>query len=203
MSRRNARERNRVKQVNCGFTTLRDHIPHLKNKTSKVDTLRAAVEYIQALRQLLGEEEIVLDKNDSANQINVSVQRRKLTGAEITLRIFIASLRLCRRRRAPRRVDHVLSVSPAVSFGVRAVGRDQPNGLPASAHRDAVHGAATGRGRVVVIAGIHQPQVGGGEAASAGRLLVGGLGGGEQVPPPGERRVGLVAADHSSPHGVT
>jgi len=56
VSRRNARERNRVKQVNCGFNTLRNHIPHLKNKTSKVDTLRAAVDYIQALRRLVGED---------------------------------------------------------------------------------------------------------------------------------------------------
>ena len=55
VSRRNARERNRVKQVNNGFHTLRTHIPHLKNKTSKVDTLRAAVDYIQALRNLIGE----------------------------------------------------------------------------------------------------------------------------------------------------
>merc|ERR1711997_54096 len=55
VSRRNARERNRVKQVNNGFATLRTHIPHLKNKTSKVDTLRAAVDYIRALRNLMGE----------------------------------------------------------------------------------------------------------------------------------------------------
>ena len=54
VSRRNARERNRVKLVNNGFSTLRNHIPHLKNKTSKVDTLRAAVEYIQALQTLIG-----------------------------------------------------------------------------------------------------------------------------------------------------
>ena len=45
----------RVKQVNNGFATLRTHIPHLKNKTSKVDTLRAAVDYIRALRNLIGE----------------------------------------------------------------------------------------------------------------------------------------------------
>ena len=56
VSRRNARERNRVKQVNNGFCTLRNHIPHLKNKTSKVDTLRAAVDYIQTLRKLVGED---------------------------------------------------------------------------------------------------------------------------------------------------
>jgi hypothetical protein len=55
VSRRNARERNRVKQVNNGFSTLKTHIPHLKNKTSKVDTLRAAVDYIRALRNLMGE----------------------------------------------------------------------------------------------------------------------------------------------------
>ena len=55
VSRRNARERNRVKQVNNGFATLRTSIPHLKNKTSKVDTLRAAVDYIKALRNLMGE----------------------------------------------------------------------------------------------------------------------------------------------------
>ena len=38
VSRRNARERNRVKQVNSGFSILKDHVPHLKNKTSKVIT---------------------------------------------------------------------------------------------------------------------------------------------------------------------
>lgn len=56
VSRRNARERNRVKQVNDGFLTLRSHIPNVKGKTSKVDTLRAAVDYIQALRRLIGED---------------------------------------------------------------------------------------------------------------------------------------------------
>ena len=94
VSRRNARERNRVKQVNSGFSILKEHVPHLKNKTSKVntlykflkslginshitsttmyqiyaenlmvkyfiklqvDTLRAAVDYIKTLRELLGE----------------------------------------------------------------------------------------------------------------------------------------------------
>ena len=44
-----------VFQVNDGFTILRHHVPHLKNKTSKVDTLRAAVDYIRQLRCLLGQ----------------------------------------------------------------------------------------------------------------------------------------------------
>ena len=39
VSRRNARERNRVKQVNSGFNVLKDHVPHLKNKTSKVNVV--------------------------------------------------------------------------------------------------------------------------------------------------------------------
>lgn len=69
VQRRNARERNRVKQVNMGFNNLRQHIPtevisQLANggrgaskKLSKVDTLRLAVDYI---RRLQG----VLDDND-------------------------------------------------------------------------------------------------------------------------------------------
>ena len=57
VERRNLRERNRVKQVNCGFDYLRSHIPGAakQKKMSKVETLRHAVEYIQMLQRLLGE----------------------------------------------------------------------------------------------------------------------------------------------------
>ena len=57
VARRNARERNRVKQVNCGFEMLRAHIPSAakQKKMSKVDTLRHAVEYIQSLQCMLTE----------------------------------------------------------------------------------------------------------------------------------------------------
>jgi len=63
VARRNARERNRVKQVNNGFATLRQHIPsHIAagygdrgKKLSKVETLRMAVEYIKGLQRLLAE----------------------------------------------------------------------------------------------------------------------------------------------------
>lgn len=56
-ARRNERERNRVKLVNMGFSTLRQHVPNgAKNKKmSKVETLRSAVDYIRQLQQLLGE----------------------------------------------------------------------------------------------------------------------------------------------------
>ncbi|CAK9821511.1 Achaete-scute complex protein T5 [Anthophora retusa] len=63
VARRNARERNRVRQVNNGFATLRQHIPsHIAagygdrgKKLSKVETLRMAVEYIRGLQRLLAE----------------------------------------------------------------------------------------------------------------------------------------------------
>lgn len=62
VARRNARERNRVKQVNNGFAVLRQHIPttlaqdgdnNRNKKLSKVETLRMAVEYIRKLEDLL------------------------------------------------------------------------------------------------------------------------------------------------------
>ena len=55
VERRNLRERNRVKQVNCGFDYLRSHIPGAakQKKMSKVETLRHAVEYIENLQAML------------------------------------------------------------------------------------------------------------------------------------------------------
>ncbi|XP_059080310.1 helix-loop-helix protein 4-like [Tigriopus californicus] len=57
VARRNARERNRVKQVNCGFEVLRSHIPSAakQKKMSKVETLKHAVDYIQTLQTMLGD----------------------------------------------------------------------------------------------------------------------------------------------------
>lgn len=69
VQRRNARERNRVKQVNNGFSHLRQHIPQTvittltkggrgaAKKLSKVDTLRLAVEYIRSLKDMLEDNE--------------------------------------------------------------------------------------------------------------------------------------------------
>lgn len=67
IARRNARERNRVKQVNDGFVNLRNHLPepmvkarlgkvkkNANKKVSKVDTLKMAVEYISHLESILG-----------------------------------------------------------------------------------------------------------------------------------------------------
>ena len=54
--KRNLRERTRVRGVNDGFGNLRLHVPDLKNKSSKVETLRGAIEYIKQLKELLGED---------------------------------------------------------------------------------------------------------------------------------------------------
>ena len=68
VARRNARERNRVKQVNCGFEMLRAHIPTAakQKKMSKVDTLRHAVEYIQSLQLMLNEKHSGTNHSGSA-----------------------------------------------------------------------------------------------------------------------------------------
>ncbi|KAK9696029.1 Helix-loop-helix DNA-binding domain [Popillia japonica] len=76
VARRNARERNRVKQVNNGFATLRQHIPPsvaaafspnangggrgASKKLSKVETLRLAVEYIRSLQQMIDDHELLV-----------------------------------------------------------------------------------------------------------------------------------------------
>ncbi|KAL4613450.1 hypothetical protein GN956_G22406 [Arapaima gigas] len=67
VARRNERERNRVRQVNMGFQTLRQHVPSgaASRKMSKVETLRSAVEYIRALQRLL----------DAHDAVNVALQR--------------------------------------------------------------------------------------------------------------------------------
>ena len=59
--RRNERERKRVKQVNLGFDRLRQHVPQGRKikKLSKVDTLKAAVDYIQGLQPLFRDTDVV------------------------------------------------------------------------------------------------------------------------------------------------
>ena len=53
--KRNERERHRVRCVNEGYARLREHLPHeLEDKRlSKVETLRAAIDYIKHLQGLL------------------------------------------------------------------------------------------------------------------------------------------------------
>ncbi|KAB0800002.1 hypothetical protein PPYR_07882 [Photinus pyralis] len=89
VARRNARERNRVKQVNNGFAALRQHIPanvlsafgatentngrSNSKKLSKVETLRVAVEYIKSLQRMLEDHEAEMT---SKNIINAIVDNR-------------------------------------------------------------------------------------------------------------------------------
>nr|XP_026491454.1 achaete-scute complex protein T3-like [Vanessa tameamea] len=73
IARRNARERNRVKQVNDGFNALRKRLPAAivnalsggarrgsGKKLSKVDTLRMVVEYIRYLENMIEDSDATL-----------------------------------------------------------------------------------------------------------------------------------------------
>ncbi|KAK4887879.1 hypothetical protein RN001_004150 [Aquatica leii] len=92
VARRNARERNRVKQVNNGFAALRQHIPSTvlstyspqngapatgrgaNKKLSKVETLKMAVEYIRSLQQMLEDHEAEMSSK-SISDSNISENR--------------------------------------------------------------------------------------------------------------------------------
>ncbi|KAF2359902.1 Myc-type basic helix-loop-helix (bHLH) domain, partial [Trinorchestia longiramus] len=71
MGRRNARERNRVKQVNNSFVTLRQHIPGAAKakKISKVETLKQATDYIRNLQRLLEEHDAMLSMSDNSKYV--------------------------------------------------------------------------------------------------------------------------------------
>ena len=56
VAKRNLRERTRVKGVNDIFGKMKIYVPDTRNKPNKVETLRAAIEYIKKLKELLGEE---------------------------------------------------------------------------------------------------------------------------------------------------
>jgi achaete-scute complex protein len=62
--RRNARERNRVKQIDQGFDKLKSNIPcaAAQKKISRVRILQTAVDYIQHLHAVLNEHESVCSK---------------------------------------------------------------------------------------------------------------------------------------------
>ena len=64
VARRNERERNRVKLINMTFATLREHLPYTSEnskskKMSKVDTLKAAIDYIRYLQTLVDDHDAV------------------------------------------------------------------------------------------------------------------------------------------------
>ena len=69
--RRNARERDRIRNVNDAFDDLRNHVPNGEcvkgRKISKVETLKSAIEYIHALRDILGDSVQPIDLSDLAD----------------------------------------------------------------------------------------------------------------------------------------
>ena len=91
MAKRNERERNRVKMVNMAFEKLRQRIPWAESnpKMSKVDTLRAALEYIQSMQDLITECD---SQNKQQTPVNISSQNVEKTGSfeqnDHTFRMF-------------------------------------------------------------------------------------------------------------------
>ncbi|PZC82536.1 achaete-scute complex protein T3 [Helicoverpa armigera] len=97
IARRNARERNRVKQVNDGFNALRKRLPAAViaalsggarrgsgKKLSKVDTLRMVVEYIRYLQNLI-------DESDAANGVTRTAQVESQAPYEVDEGVFDGS----------------------------------------------------------------------------------------------------------------
>ena len=80
VTRRNERERNRVKHINNSFLKLQQHLPSLpgatpsankKNKKlSKVDTLRGAIQYIEQLQRLVHEHDTLMAGYNSHHQMS-------------------------------------------------------------------------------------------------------------------------------------
>ena len=80
VSRRNERERNRVKHINNSFLKLQQRLPSLpgatpsankKNKKlSKVDTLKGAIQYIEQLQRLLHEHDTLMAGYNSHHQMS-------------------------------------------------------------------------------------------------------------------------------------
>ena len=81
----NARERNRMQEINVAFEALRNAVPNIdsdepecnlqKNATSnmtKITTLRLAMNYIRALRQILGQEDDLGSDASSTRSTSIS-----------------------------------------------------------------------------------------------------------------------------------
>ncbi|KAK1152213.1 hypothetical protein AOXY_G31452 [Acipenser oxyrinchus oxyrinchus] len=84
IQKRNERERQRVRCVNEGYARLRDHLPGTgsEKRFSKVETLRAAIQYIKYLQELVsrtptrgsGGEPEAEEKNNKASKNTSSAE---------------------------------------------------------------------------------------------------------------------------------
>lgn len=85
VARRNERERNRVKQVNDGFSALRKKVPFLpdKKKLSKVEILRYAMMYIRDLKDMVDEHDC--NNKGLMNGLKTTVDDHTLVDADCIL----------------------------------------------------------------------------------------------------------------------
>ncbi|XP_035431682.2 achaete-scute complex protein T3-like [Spodoptera frugiperda] len=139
IARRNARERNRVKQVNDGFNALRKRLPATViaalsggarrgsgKKLSKVDTLRMVVEYIRYLQNLI-------EESDSAHGITRTSQVETKTSYEVDEGIFDGNSPYSDSVPSPADSECSSGVSSAYSGGY------VPNNYPDQLHQEQVN----------------------------------------------------------------
>ncbi len=141
--RRNERERNRVRQVNLGFHTLRQHVPAGRNngKMSKVETLRAAVEYIKQLRDLLCDSDD-LSSNPNQFALNTIATLQSTDGhVETNLQHLAAACDVQQQQQQQHQVLPQQQLSPGGSLG-DSEHTPSPSGYSSSAEEN--HSTGTG-----------------------------------------------------------
>ncbi|KAM4523958.1 achaete-scute homolog 4-like isoform 1-T2 [Fundulus diaphanus] len=84
IQKRNERERHRVRCVNEGYARLREHLPQEfeDRRLSKVETLRAAIDYIKHLQGLLGLDVSGMEISFDEVQNCESLRRRIESGSD-------------------------------------------------------------------------------------------------------------------------
>ncbi|XP_059182375.1 achaete-scute homolog 4-like [Centropristis striata] len=80
--KRNERERHRVRCVNEGYARLREHLPQEfeDKRLSKVETLRAAIDYIKHLQSLLDLSGMETSLGDARNRTDCNSDGESKTG---------------------------------------------------------------------------------------------------------------------------
>lgn len=97
VSKRNARERKRVKLISEGFSTLRKHVLVQPNnrKLPKLEILRRAIDYIHGLQSMLDESDMQLEmENQMRKTENCHVQPTHEVRYFIDLRLNLSDLKV-------------------------------------------------------------------------------------------------------------
>uniref|UniRef100_A0A8C6KIB0 Achaete-scute family bHLH transcription factor 4 n=1 Tax=Nothobranchius furzeri TaxID=105023 RepID=A0A8C6KIB0_NOTFU len=95
IQKRNERERHRVRCVNEGYARLREHLPHEfeEKRLNKVETLRAAIDYIKHLQSLLD-----LNVSGMETHIGKACRRRTECGSDGESKTSISNQKIKKRK---------------------------------------------------------------------------------------------------------